>query len=97
ALQVAVDDARRLLGIGASTNRPGPALVRPGGEEADQAQQIVGAADDLGQGPRPRLSRNSAASSAGSWAISISNWAATATAATPGSAQRLSAAATRSG
>src|SRR4051812_43161436 len=38
ALEVGVDDARRLGGLGAALDRPGAALVGAGGEEGDEVE-----------------------------------------------------------
>src|SRR2546422_4331970 len=48
ALDVAVDLARRLEGRRAAADRPGPALVLAGGEEADQVEERVAGADEAG-------------------------------------------------
>src|SRR5947208_8789000 len=48
ALDVAVDLARRLEGRRAAADRPGPALVLAGGEEAHQVEERVAGADEAG-------------------------------------------------
>src|SRR5438552_18825286 len=44
ALEVGVDDAGGLRGPGAALDRPGAALVRAGGEEGDEVEDLVGGA-----------------------------------------------------
>src|SRR5689334_8593545 len=45
ALEVGVDDARRLRGLVALVHGPGARLLRPGGEIGDQVKQVVAGAD----------------------------------------------------
>src|SRR5579863_1630096 len=45
-LEVGVDGSGTLRGFGASGNGPGAALVFAGGEEADEAQQLIALADE---------------------------------------------------
>src|SRR5690242_16277017 len=45
ALEVGVDDARRLRGARAARHRPGPRLLGPRREEGDEVEQRVAGAD----------------------------------------------------
>src|SRR5215831_19567583 len=46
ALEVGVDDARGLRGLGAALDGPGAALVGAGREEGDEVEDLVGGARD---------------------------------------------------
>src|SRR5690348_9794821 len=44
-LEIGVNNARRLRRPGALRHRPGPCLLRPGGEEGDEAEERIAGAD----------------------------------------------------
>ena len=49
ALEIGVDLAGRLGRLGAACDRPGARFLGAGGEEGDQAEQLVAGADDAGE------------------------------------------------
>ena len=49
ALEVGVDLARRFRRLGAAVHRPGARFLRAGGEEGDEAEQLVAGVDHAGE------------------------------------------------